>query len=121
MFGLQLDPDEKQLLPYCGLPVCLLMKDGSRKVGQLTACRAGRLVLNGIGAETEIAGVSRKTDTRRKKHPRARKPKQAPPRNLPPPMPTDDFTFAPWGFEPPFASMPRENVQLDTIDSILVL
>jgi hypothetical protein len=39
--------NEKQLLPLCGLPVCVVMKDGTRHFGVLTSCRDGKLVLNG--------------------------------------------------------------------------
>ena len=47
MFEFCLEPVEAKLLPYCGHPVCLLMKDGTRKFGRMTACRKGNVILNG--------------------------------------------------------------------------
>ncbi|MBW5449429.1 hypothetical protein GE107_25715 [Cohnella sp. CFH 77786] len=124
MFELRLDPDEKQLHPYKGHQVCLLMKDGTRKIGQLTACISGKVILNG-GADDPIeATISRKAAATRRGagRRRARKP-------LDPPAPHqpqqeqewDDFSFAPIGLERPLASLPRESVPLKKVDSILVL
>lgn len=31
---------------YCGLPVCVVMNDGTRHVGILSSCRGGRVLLN---------------------------------------------------------------------------
>jgi len=37
---------EENLNQFCGQPVCVVMKDGTRHVGILSRCRGGRLVLN---------------------------------------------------------------------------
>jgi hypothetical protein len=122
MFGLQLEPVEKQLLPYKGLPVCLLMKDGSRKIGQLTACGSGRLILNGGTVDSSDATILRKTAARRAGRRRTRKQQDSPePRQPQTEAEWDDLSFAPFGLEPMFTSMPKENVLLKTVDSVLVL
>ncbi len=32
---------------YCGMPVCVILQDGSRYVGILSSCKDGKLCLNG--------------------------------------------------------------------------
>lgn len=122
MFELQLHPEEKQLLPYRGMPVCLIMKDGSRKIGQLTACRGGKIILNGNAEDDREAAVTRKTAARRAKRPRARKPAGtfAPRQGLENPE-WDDFGGGFFDGQPPFASTPREKVPLNAVESVLVL
>ncbi|WP_027094692.1 hypothetical protein [Cohnella thermotolerans] len=39
--------DEEHLLPFKGLPVCVVMNDGTRHFGLLTGCSKGKVVLNG--------------------------------------------------------------------------
>lgn len=123
MFGLILEPEEKQLLPFCGMPVCLLMKDGSRKIGQLTSCGSGRLVLNGVSAGGGNATVSRKTAARRTSRKRARKPRED--FDIPMPPAAEEWnglSIAPPGPDPGFAPSPqRENVPLRSVESILIL
>ncbi|WP_424769387.1 hypothetical protein [Paenibacillus sp. sgz302251] len=31
---------------FCGMPVCVVMNDGSRHIGILSSCRGGKLLLN---------------------------------------------------------------------------
>jgi hypothetical protein len=133
MFGLMLDPDEKQLLPYKGRQVCLLMKDGSRKIGKLTGCVSGRLILNGEAQDAAGATLSRKTTARRQDR-RRRKPQNTSAPQVPqqdaiwgdfsggfPEGFSDDFSLAPLGMDPMFASNPKEKVPLNTVESILIL
>lgn len=126
MFGLMLEPEEKQLTPFFGMPVCLLMKDGSRKIGQLTSCRAGKLTLGGEVKDAGDATVSRKESQRRSKRPRTRKPKQSvsdKPVFTPEPgyNEFDEFAVSSLGFEPMLSGRARENVPLHSVESILVL
>jgi hypothetical protein len=122
MFGLILEPEEKKLLPFRGMPVCLLMKDGSRKIGLLTSCGSGRLVLNGEFGNNGEVTVSRKTAARRTNRKRGRKPQEsAEPLQLHAEGDRDGLPFAQIGPEPMFSSMPRENVPLKSVDSIVVL
>ncbi|WP_276358345.1 hypothetical protein [Cohnella caldifontis] len=121
MFGLMLEPVEKAILPYCGRAVMVLMKDGSRKIGQLTSCSSGRLVLNGEEESGEEAFVSRKARIRRTSRRRTRKS-----RIDPAPQPAeswDGLSLAPLGPEPPspYPMFPRESVPLKAVESILLL
>ena len=122
MFGLRLKPSEKELIPYYGQPVCLLMKDGSRKIGQLTACQGGKIILNGGDGDVNEAKISRKTAVRRTARKRTRKPLDPPAGEQPPEGGGwGDFSFAPLSFEPPFAPLPRENVPIKSVESVLLL
>ncbi|QJC51229.1 hypothetical protein HGI30_06490 [Paenibacillus albicereus] len=38
---------EDHIKQFCGMPVCMILKDGTRHVGTLTACRDGHVFLNG--------------------------------------------------------------------------
>lgn len=38
---------EHCILPMCGRMVCVVLKDGTHHVGRLSACRDGRIYLNG--------------------------------------------------------------------------
>ncbi|WP_339279688.1 hypothetical protein NYE40_07255 [Paenibacillus sp. FSL W8-1187] len=38
---------EDHIKQFCGMPVCMILKDGTRHVGMLTACRDGHIFLNG--------------------------------------------------------------------------
>lgn len=40
---------------YCGMPVYIVMKDGTRHVGLLTRCEGGKLTLNGEPHATSAA------------------------------------------------------------------
>jgi hypothetical protein len=121
MFELRVEPEEKQLLPFYGMPVLLLMKDGSSKVGRLTTCRAGRIILNGAESDEAEAAVPRSKKARRRT--RSRKPKELPAAVKPEVLDeADDFAFAPFGSGPTEVSAPpRESVPLQTVDSILIL
>lgn len=124
MFGQMLDPDAKQLSPFIGLPVCLIMKDGSRKIGQLTACKSGRIILNGDDGDAGDATVSRKTGTRRTGRRRARKSEDAQEAFRPGPEETSlwgELPAEPFGLDPGFSPMARESVPLKSVESVLVL
>ncbi|MGU3473995.1 hypothetical protein ACLBWT_22955 [Paenibacillus sp. D51F] len=38
---------EEHVKRFCGMPVCAILKDGTRHMGILTACHGGRVYLNG--------------------------------------------------------------------------
>ncbi|CDN42303.1 hypothetical protein [Paenibacillus sp. D9] len=38
---------EEHVQRFCGMPVCAILKDGTRHMGILTACHGGRIYLNG--------------------------------------------------------------------------
>src|SRR3569832_398719 len=42
---------EDHVSRYCGLPVCIVTKDGRRHVGVLSNCRGGRVMLNGDSSQ----------------------------------------------------------------------
>ncbi|WP_028612213.1 hypothetical protein [Paenibacillus harenae] len=45
---------------FCGMPVCVIMNDGTRHVGILSSCRNGKVLLNAEtsgGAEAVLAKV----------------------------------------------------------------
>lgn|GEM_PF-2261820 len=131
MFECRVEPLEKQLLPYCGMPVCLLMKDGRRIVGRMTACRKGALILNGDSLnKPATAAFSRSTAGRRAKRTRIqsrnRKPQTT--ANLPfvPVEPLAPFgpiePLAPLRLEPPaWGTAKSDQVPLRTIESVLIL
>lgn len=118
LFECRVEPVEKQLLPYYGMPVCLFMKDGERIVGRLTACRKGAVILNGDGHAKPAATAARSAAGRRAKRTRA----QARP---PKPLPAADVPFAPFGplsLEPPSWGMAKSDpVPLRAIESVLIL
>lgn len=61
---------EENIVRFCGLPVCVIMQDGSRHAGILSSCGNGRLILNGpIGKEHEahLAKVAPQTKKKKKK------------------------------------------------------
>ncbi|MNZ59228.1 hypothetical protein D3C78_772590 [compost metagenome] len=37
---------EDTIQPFCGMPVCVIMHDGSRHVGILSSCKDGKVMLN---------------------------------------------------------------------------
>jgi len=125
MFEIRVAAEEEQLLPFCGYSVVLLMKDGTQKVGRLTACRSGRIVLNGTEADETDTGVP-KAATRRKRRTRTRNGKgrttklAAEPLQLAanPQFPVDPFSFGP---PPNYAPETREVVLLQNVNSVLVL
>ncbi|CAM4380761.1 hypothetical protein L1N85_23235 [Paenibacillus alkaliterrae] len=54
---------------YCGLPVCVIMNDGSRHVGILSSCKSGKLLLNaemGGGAEAMLNKVQPQVSKKKK-------------------------------------------------------
>lgn len=44
---------EEVVKHYCGYPVCIIMNDGSRHVGILSACGSGNVMLNAGPGEAE--------------------------------------------------------------------
>jgi len=117
MLDCHVEPVEKRLLPYCGMPVCLLMKDGSRIVGRMTACRKGAVILNGDAASKSAATASRSTVGRRANRARTRVATRKPAPQLPAMPP-----FAPLSLEPLAWSMTESNqVPLHSIESVLIL
>ncbi|MFF2094224.1 hypothetical protein [Paenibacillus sp. NPDC058174] len=46
---------EEVIANFCGLPVCVIMRDGTRHIGVLSHCRNGRLTLNEQEGEAEAA------------------------------------------------------------------
>lgn len=125
MFECRVEPVEKQLLPYCGMPVCLLMKDGRRIVGRMTSCRKGALILNGDGrSESAAAASSRSTAGRRAKRTRIqsrnRKPQTT--ANVPyvpvePLAPFGSLSLGPLAWE----TAKSNQVPLRAIESVLIL
>lgn len=120
LFECRVEPVESQLLPYRGMPVCLLMKDGGRIVGRLTACRKGSVILNGDsdGQAKPAATASRSAAGRRAKRNRVRSrhPKPLPVANVP------SAPFGPLSLEPLPWDMERSGpVPLREIESVLIL
>ncbi|MBD2867848.1 hypothetical protein [Paenibacillus arenilitoris] len=62
----------------CGLPVCVVMNDGTRHVGILSSCEGGRLVLNAHlgGEEAKLAKVQPQ-DKKKKKGGKGKKEEHA--------------------------------------------
>jgi hypothetical protein len=121
MFEVRLEPNEQQLMPFYGMPVCLLMKDGSQKVGTLTACRAGRVILNGRVGEHVDLTLPRKKRVRRVNRARARKPKESSAAELPQVQGGDDFDIDPFGLGPTYEASPPESVPARSVESVIVL
>lgn len=121
MFECRVEPVEKRLLPYCGMPVCLLMKDGRRIVGRMTACRKGAVILNGDGRGKPAATASRSTAGRRAKRTRVQSRNRAP-------QPSANASFAPFAPFGPLSLDPlswgtakSDQVPLRSIESVLIL
>ena len=126
MFEYGVEPIENKLLPYCGHSVCLLMKDGTRKLGRMTACRRGSVILNGDNENKRAATAAREANGRRvggKLLTRSRKPLSS--STLPSwsaETAWDGMPFAPLSLVPlAFASAQRDQVPLQEIDSVLIL
>jgi hypothetical protein len=132
----RLKPERTELLPHIGSPVCLVMKDGSLKFGQLTACRLSSLQLNGPTEQARSSAVSRNPCKSGKSGKRTTKTQSSAAKSgphSPESAPLADEIHPEWQ-EPPFhplaleplfppVSAPDkpENVPLDDIDSIFLL
>ncbi|TJY39858.1 hypothetical protein E5161_18150 [Cohnella pontilimi] len=124
MFEMRVAPEEQQLRQFYGMPVRLVMKDGSFKMGRLTGCRGGRIILNGTDGDDAETGLSRSKHSRRNSRTRSRKAKDTPVGAFPdaPPEVAGGFGFAPFGPGPAqFPAVPRESVPLHAVDSVLIL
>lgn len=133
MIEFRLKPERTELLPHIGAPVCLVMKDGSFKIGQLTGCRGGKISLNGPADRVRAAAITRKPGKSGKRTGKTRANAAKPAARTPAtaPLPEDNHPhpawqgpqFAPLSLEPLPAppSAPQENVPLHTVDSIFLL
>lgn len=126
MFEHCVEPVEKRLLPYCGMPVCLFMKDGSRIVGRLTACRKGAVILNGDSLRKQATAAARSTSGRRGKRTKIQSRKRGQqPTATGNAMPAPLAPFSPFGplsLEPPsWDAAKPDQVPLRAIDSVLIL
>lgn len=76
MYKIRVEPKQQKLRPYCGMTVCLLMKDGSYKIGYLSACHKGSVVLNGnpYADHAHIASVRKARHKVKKQQARPRQP-----------------------------------------------
>jgi len=118
LFELVLQPDEKVLQPYCGAMVCVIRKDGTRTIGRMTACGAGRLVLNGEEGEIPKARVARK------KGGRARSGRELAAEYEDAPYSDGgwgELSIAPIGLEPYAGTAARETIPLKSIESVVIL
>ncbi|QYR20708.1 hypothetical protein KZ483_23455 [Paenibacillus sp. sptzw28] len=48
---------EEHIEKFCGMPVCIVTKEGQRHVGILSSCRGGRLMLNENQGYSSAASV----------------------------------------------------------------
>lgn len=103
---------------YYGMPVYIVMKDGTRHIGLLSRCAGGKLTLNGdpnvsVATEPESAPVksskkSKKSGSKSKNQSQAN---AAMPDN--PPVQTQSYPFDPYYYEPrPYIPF-REVISLD--------
>ena len=123
MFEFCVKPEERQLLPYRGMPVCLFMKDGSQIIGRMTAYRKGSVILNGEAGRARTAATGKPTG-RPVSRLRARKSQQAAaPQPCPFCMPWPDAPFAPLSLGPPpvLTASQRDAIPLQRIDAVLIL
>ena len=121
MFELILEPEEKILQPYCGAMVCLNMKNGTRKIGRMTACSAGRLILNGEEGEIPEAKVSRKKSARRANRSRSREMQAASGSSHMTDEMWGELSIAPIGMESYASVTARESIPLRTVESVMIL
>ncbi|GGG76149.1 hypothetical protein [Paenibacillus radicis (ex Gao et al. 2016)] len=71
---------EEVIANFCGLPVCVIMQDGTRHVGVLSHCRNGRLTLNGQQEEVEAAAELNKAKPSKLKKGKGKNSKAAAPK-----------------------------------------
>ncbi|WP_042164503.1 hypothetical protein [Paenibacillus gorillae] len=68
---------EEVIANFCGLPVCVIMRDGMRHVGVLSHCGNGRLTLNGQEGEVETAAEVNQTKPGKQKKGKGKSSKAA--------------------------------------------
>jgi len=73
MFDDYVPADEEHLLQLRGLPVCVVMNDGTRYFGTLTGCSKDKLTLNGDLDDEPPGALTERTRTKSRRLSRSRK------------------------------------------------
>jgi hypothetical protein len=103
---------------YCGLPVYVVMKDGTRHIGLLSRCSNGKLTLNGdpnasAAAEPEAA-PPKSSKKIKKSSSKSQTQSQAKSNKPEPPVQTQSYPFDPYYYEQPRPYYPfRDVITLD--------
>lgn len=101
----QIYPLEEDLISqYCGLPVYVVMKDGSRHIGILSRCSKGKLTLNedpnkAAAVETEAEAEPPKSSKKNKKSGKSKSPSKSS-KQPEQPVQTQSYPFDPYYYEP---------------------
>ncbi|MFF2481756.1 hypothetical protein [Paenibacillus sp. NPDC058071] len=92
---------EDVISQFCGMPVCVILQDGSRHVGVLSRCGGGKLVLNDpageISEEEIIAEATKASKTKKGKPAKANPPKKDVQAQSYPYTPYSYNSFSPFG------------------------
>lgn len=91
--------NEQIISQFCGRPVCVIMQDGTRYIGQLSRCSQGKLVLNEQSQAVGSGGHTDKVEERvPKKGKKSTKHKSKPSAA---PAATTNSEYGPYGCYPP--------------------
>ncbi|WP_127491053.1 hypothetical protein [Paenibacillus glycanilyticus] len=101
----QIYPLEEDIVSrYCGMPVYIIMKDGSRHIGRLSKCKGGKLTLNGdpnVSDADEPEAVPDKSSSKKsKKNSKSKFQQQAKSSKPEQPVQTQSYPFDPYYYEP---------------------
>ncbi|ACS99788.1 hypothetical protein [Paenibacillus sp. JDR-2] len=100
----QIYPLEEDIVSrYCGMPVYIIMKDGSRHIGMLSRCAGGKLTLNGdpnVSSAGEPEDVPAKSSKKNKKSSKSKLQPQAKSSKPEQPVQTQSYPFDPYYYEP---------------------
>ncbi|WP_336776859.1 hypothetical protein [Paenibacillus sp. MMO-58] len=95
--------EEDNVSRYCGMPVYIIMKDGTRHIGMLSRCTGGKLTLNGdpnVSAADEPEDVPVKSLKKGKKNSKSKFQQQAKSSKPEQPVQTQSYPFDPYYYEP---------------------
>ncbi|MFC4102231.1 hypothetical protein [Paenibacillus xanthanilyticus] len=67
---------EERINMFCGMPVCIITKEGTRHIGILSHCRGGRVTLNGDQAGPAVSSETPGGNEKKSKGKQAKKGKK---------------------------------------------
>lgn len=96
--------EENIVSQYCGMPVYIVMKDGTRHIGLLSRCAGGKLTLNGdphVSEAAEPEAAPPKSSKKNKKSgSKSKTQSQAKSSKPEPAVQTQSYPFDPYYYEP---------------------
>ncbi|WP_336789502.1 hypothetical protein [Paenibacillus sp. MMO-177] len=100
----QIYPLEEDIVSrFCGMPVYIIMKDGTRHIGMLSRCSGGKLTLNedpNVSAADEPEAATVQSSKKSKKSPKSKVRPQGKSSKPEQPVQTQSYPFDPYDYEP---------------------